>query len=92
MKNSYEKFLKECKEYKNKQLKLVSVKHGFPLIILLIGISTITTIYVGGLEPLKEKLVQVTSQNLSFMLTFTCWLRLWAGNIIDTKLKPLKNK
>ena len=56
-KNSYEKFLKECKEYKNKQLKLVSVEAWFfPLIILLIGISTITTIYVGGLETFKGKI------------------------------------
>jgi len=53
-KNSFDKFLKECKEYKNKQLKLVSVEAWFfPLIILLIGISTITTIYVGGLETFK---------------------------------------
>ena len=38
-----------------KQLELVSVEAWFfPLIILLIGISTITTIYIGGLESFKE--------------------------------------
>ncbi len=50
-KNSFNRFYEECKKYKNRQLKLVSVEAWFfPLIILLIGISTITTVYIGGLE------------------------------------------
>ena len=53
-KNSLNRFYEECKNYKNKQLKLVSVEAWFfPLIILLIGISTITTIYIGGIESIK---------------------------------------
>ena len=41
MKKSLNRFYEECKNYKNKQLKLVSVEFTwfFPLIILLIGIS-----------------------------------------------------
>ena len=52
--NSFNRFYDECKNYKNRQLKLVSVEAWFfPLIILLIGISTITTVYIGGLESFK---------------------------------------
>ena len=52
--NSFNRFYAECKNYKNRQLKLVSIEAWFfPLIILLIGISTITTVYIGGLESFK---------------------------------------
>ena len=52
--NSYKMFFKSCKEYMQRQLKLVSIEAWFfPLIIFLIGISTITTIYIGGIESMK---------------------------------------
>ena len=52
--NSFNRFFEECKKYTKRQLKLVSVEAWFfPLIILLIGVSTITTIYIGGLENFK---------------------------------------
>lgn len=45
-----EEFDKECLEYKKKQLSLVKVDALFmPTIILLIGLSTMLTIYVGGM-------------------------------------------
>ena len=55
--NSFKMFFDSCKKYTNRQLKLVSVEAWFfPLIILLIGTSTITTIYIGGLENFKGTL------------------------------------
>jgi ATP-binding cassette subfamily B protein len=42
-------FLEETETYKNKNLELVKVNALFqPLMILLIGLSTILTIYIGG--------------------------------------------
>lgn len=42
-------FDKECEEYKEKSLDLAKVEaFFFPLMLLLIGLSTILTIYVGG--------------------------------------------
>ena len=44
-----EKFLEECELYRSKTLGLVKVNSIFmPLMLLLIGLSTILTIYVGG--------------------------------------------
>tara|TARA_B100000768_G_scaffold1370_1_gene1739 strand:- start:5423 stop:7162 length:1740 start_codon:yes stop_codon:yes gene_type:complete len=49
--NSLKVFFESCKEYTRKQIKLVKIEAVFiPLIITLIGLSTILTIYVGGLE------------------------------------------
>ena len=55
--SSFKHFLKNCKEYTKTQLKLVSVEAWFfPLIILLIGFSTIITIYIGGIENINKKI------------------------------------
>lgn len=44
-------FMDEAQEYKQKNLDLVKVNAlFFPLMILLIGLSTLFTIYIGGLE------------------------------------------
>jgi ATP-binding cassette subfamily B multidrug efflux pump len=49
--DSIDAFEKECIDYKNKNLSLATTNAlFFPLMILLIGISTIFTIYIGGLE------------------------------------------
>ena len=49
--NSLKVFFESCKKYTRKQIKLVKIEAVFiPLIITLIGLSTILTIYVGGLE------------------------------------------
>ena len=55
--NSLKVFFESCKEYTRKQIKLVKIEAVFiPLIITLIGLSTILTIYVGGLEVFAGKI------------------------------------
>ncbi len=67
-KKSIKLFTQECKDYTKKQLKLVSIEACFfPLIILLIGISTITTIYIGGLETFKGK---ITTGNIAEFIIY----------------------
>lgn len=52
--NSLNVFYNSCKEYTQKQIELVKIEAVFiPLIITLIGLSTVLTIYVGGLEVFK---------------------------------------
>ena len=52
--NIFLSFLDECKKYTHKKIKLIKIEaFFFPLIILLIGSSTILTVYIGGLEHLK---------------------------------------
>ena len=47
--HSVKSFLNYCTTYTKKQLKLVSIEAWFfPLIILLVGTSTVVTIYIGG--------------------------------------------
>ncbi|MGB1041195.1 MAG: ABC transporter ATP-binding protein [Flavobacteriales bacterium] len=44
-------FLKEAKEFKSRSMKLATINaFFFPVIVLLIGISTVLTIYIGGLK------------------------------------------
>lgn len=51
-----EAFDQECREYKKKQLALVKVDALFmPTIILLIGLSTMLTIYVGGMMVINNE-------------------------------------
>ena len=66
--NSFKLFFESCKKYTKRQLKLVSVEAWFfPLIILLIGTSTITTIYIGGLENFKGK---ITTGNIAEFIIY----------------------
>ena len=66
--NSFKRFYSECKDYTKKQLQLVSVEAWFfPLIILLIGVSTITTIYIGGLETFKGN---ITTGNIAEFIIY----------------------
>ena len=52
--NSLKVFFTSCKNYTNRQLQLVKIEAlFFPLIITMIGVSTILTIYIGGLESFK---------------------------------------
>ncbi len=49
--NSIERFESECNAYKDRSMDLVKINALFhPFMILLIGMSTLLTIYVGGLE------------------------------------------
>ncbi|MAO71316.1 MAG: ABC transporter [Flavobacteriales bacterium] len=66
--NAFNRFYEECKNYKKRQLRLVSVEAWFfPLIILLIGISTITTVYIGGLESFKGT---ITAGNIAEFIIY----------------------
>ena len=51
------RFEKESDKYKEKALNLVKVESMFiPLVILLVGLSTVLTVYVGGMQVIKGKL------------------------------------
>ncbi len=55
--STQENFAKECNTYKVDSLKLVKVDALFmPAIILLIGLSTIITIYVGGIKAINGEI------------------------------------
>ena len=55
--HAFGQFDKECVDYKHKQLGLVKVDALFmPVMILLVGLSTILTIYVGGLKVISGQL------------------------------------
>ena len=50
-------YLQNCKKYISKQLNLVKIEAlFFPLIIVLIGVSTILVVYIGGQESFKGKI------------------------------------
>tara|TARA_X000000368_G_scaffold355759_1_gene297556 strand:+ start:116 stop:1876 length:1761 start_codon:yes stop_codon:yes gene_type:complete len=52
--NALNLFFNSCKQYTKRQLQLVKIEAlFFPLIITMIGVSTILTIYIGGLESFK---------------------------------------
>jgi ATP-binding cassette subfamily B protein len=56
-KSSQARFEQECNDYKVKSLDLVKVDALFmPAIILLIGLSTIITIYVGGIKAIDGEI------------------------------------
>ncbi len=53
-KNAWIQFINSCRKYTQKQLHLVKVEAlFFPLIITMIGFSTVLTVYIGGLESFK---------------------------------------
>ena len=52
--NALNVFFNSCKKYTKRQLQLVKIEAlFFPLIITMIGVSTVLTIYIGGLESFK---------------------------------------
>ena len=52
--NALEVFMNSCKSYTKRQLELVKIEAlFFPLIIFMIGVSSVLTIYIGGLESFK---------------------------------------
>ena len=52
--NALNVFFNSCKLYTKRQLELVKIEAlFFPLIITMIGVSTVLTIYIGGLESFK---------------------------------------
>ena len=66
--NNWKIFLKKCKEYTNRQIQLVKVEAVFfPLIILMVGMSTILTVYIGGIETLKGN---ITTGNIAEFIIY----------------------
>ncbi|MBT3611598.1 MAG: ABC transporter ATP-binding protein [Flavobacteriales bacterium] len=52
--NALEVFINSCKSYTKRQLELVKIEAlFFPLIISMIGVSSVLTVYIGGLESFK---------------------------------------
>ena len=66
--NTYRVFLESCKEYTKKQIQLVKIEAiFFPLIITMIGMSTILTIYIGGIESIKGN---ITTGNIAEFIIY----------------------
>ncbi len=66
--NSYKEFIKSCKKYTKKQLQLVKIEAAFfPIIITMIGISTIITVYIGGIENFKGN---ITTGNIAEFIIY----------------------
>jgi len=52
--NALSVFMNSCKSYTKRQLELVKIEAlFFPLIISMIGVSSVLTVYIGGLESFK---------------------------------------
>jgi ATP-binding cassette subfamily B protein len=61
-------FLRSCKEYTHKQMQLVKIEAVFfPLIIIMIGMSTILTVYIGGSESFKGN---ITTGNIAEFIIY----------------------
>lgn len=55
--NVLQVFFNSCKQYTKRQLQLVKIEAlFFPLIITMIGVSTVLTVYIGGLESFKGEI------------------------------------
>jgi len=66
--NTLKLFFNSCKEYTNRQIELIKIEAMFiPLIITLIGISTVLTIYIGGLEVFKGN---ITTGNIAEFIIY----------------------
>lgn len=82
-----DKFKKESYDYKDKTLDLVRVEAVFfPLILLLVGLSTIITVYVGGLEVARGK---ISAGNIAEFivyvnqLTFPAMSLAWVTSLVQ---------
>ena len=66
--NTLKVFYESCKEYTKRQISLIKIEAMFiPLIITLIGISTVLTIYIGGLEVFKGN---ITTGNIAEFIIY----------------------
>lgn len=66
--NSIQNFEEECNQYKNKSLALVKVNALFhPFMILLIGLSTLLTVYIGGMEVIAGN---ITNGNIAEFIIY----------------------
>jgi ATP-binding cassette subfamily B protein len=85
--NKMQEFEKESTIYRNTALDLVKVQAVFfPLILLLIGLSTVITIYIGGIEVAKGT---VTAGNIAEFiiyvnqLTFPAMSLAWVTSLVQ---------
>ena len=66
--NTLKVFYKSCKEYTKRQIELIKIEAMFiPLIITLIGVSTVLTIYIGGSEVFKGN---ITTGNIAEFIIY----------------------
>lgn len=66
--NSLNVFYESCKKYTQRQIELIKIEAMFiPLIITLIGISTVLIIYIGGLEVFKGN---ITTGNIAEFIIY----------------------
>ncbi len=66
--HSVKTFVESCKEYTKRQLSLIKIEAiFFPLIIAMIGISTILTVYIGGVESLNGN---ISSGNIAEFIIY----------------------
>lgn len=66
--NTLRVFYQSCKDYTKRQIELIKIEAMFiPLIITLIGVSTILTIYIGGLEVFKGN---ITTGNIAEFIIY----------------------
>jgi ATP-binding cassette, subfamily B, multidrug efflux pump len=66
--NGLQVFFNSCKQYTKRQLQLVKIEAlFFPLIITMIGASTVLTVYIGGLESFKGK---ITTGNIAEFIIY----------------------
>ncbi len=63
-----QEFIKETNEYKDKSMELVRINSlFFPIMLLLIGLSTLLTIYIGGKQVIAGK---ITSGNIAEFIIY----------------------
>ena len=66
--NALEIFMNSCKSYTKRQLKLVKIEAlFFPLIISMIGVSSVLTVYIGGIESFKGN---ITTGNIAEFIIY----------------------
>ena len=66
--SSIQNFREECNQYKDKSLALVKVNALFhPFMILLIGLSTLLTVYFGGIEVIAGN---ITNGNIAEFIIY----------------------
>lgn len=67
-KDVQQRFIAESEEYKNSSMGLVGVQALFyPLMLLLVGLSTIITVYIGGVEVMKGT---ITAGNIAEFIVY----------------------
>jgi ATP-binding cassette subfamily B protein len=72
--NTWKVFLESCKAYTNRQIQLVKIEaFFFPLIITMIGMSTIFTIYIGGVESFKGNITTGNIAEFIIYLNMLAW-------------------